>query len=312
MTVLFGVSVLYLLIALSAVVAGGVVSLCRRSRTERRRAKLTDYEKQIFGYVFEQGFMPHFGPHTDRELLCRVLETLCAFTYGYDNTRVNSLVEHFALDAFLRRKARTEDVYGKALRLRTLSLLGASDKIDATLSEFDRSGNMYVRNYALTAHISHSPETAIARIASHPYRLTPVNISEIITQLRRGGIPIAYEPMLESGNDNLMLLGLGVVRHYKITEALPVLYRLAVKAEGDILEAVLTTIALLHGTFSRAAVSEAVGRLPHGVRKKLYRFITLEGYSLPALGAVCSVERNSSLEGYLDEIVGSYKRKISL
>lgn len=297
---------------LATVIWGEVLRRIEIRRTATALFKTEYYSDLLFEYVFGSGPAPELKHKSDLALVGNILETMCLMCNGYDRRRVNDIVLHYNLGDFLRRKARQGNPYQKALCLRQLSLLGCDAQIAESLSEFEDSSNEYVRSYTLLARINHSPECSIAAIQAHPYPLTPISITEIITQLRRGYIPIAYEPMIMSSNNNLVELGLGIIRHFRINDALPTLYRLASTTAQPAIESVLVSIVTLHGNLAKQPVTESISQLPRNIRKKLYRHVTTEGYSLSALAEVCSNERNSSLGGYLDELAGSYKRTLSL
>ena len=82
-----------------------------------------------------------------------------------------------------------------------------------------RSRNRYVRFYALMTQLAAEPATSLRRMAEYDYPFSACEVSEIMAMLRRGLLPIAYEPLVGSPNRNLRMVGLGIVRQFGIEEA---------------------------------------------------------------------------------------------
>ena len=99
------------------------------------------------------------------------------------------------------------------------SRLPAGDGIGAEAARYMRSRNRYVRFYALMTQLAAEPATSLRRMAEYDYPFSACEVSEIMAMLRRGLLPIAYEPLVGSPNRNLRMVGLGIVRQFGIEEA---------------------------------------------------------------------------------------------
>ena len=154
-----------------------------------------------------------------RRLLIETVGRLVAATYGLDPAPLRRIVVQYGLDGWLLRRIRFAQGYRRARYLMLLSRLPAGDGIGAEAARYMRSRNRYVRFYALMTQLAAEPATSLRRMAEYDYPFSACEVSEIMAMLRRGLLPIAYEPLVGSPNRNLRMVGLGIVRQFGIEEA---------------------------------------------------------------------------------------------
>ena len=154
-----------------------------------------------------------------RRLLIETVGRLVAATYGLDPAPLRRIVVQYGLDGWLLRRIRFAQGYRRARYLMLLSRLPAGDGVGVEAARYIRSRNRYVRFYALMTQLAAEPATSLRRMAEYDYPFSACEVSEIMAMLRRGLLPIAYEPLVGSPNRNLRMVGLGIVRQFGIEEA---------------------------------------------------------------------------------------------
>ena len=149
-----------------------------------------------------------------RRLLIETVGRLVAATYGLDPAPLRRIVVQYGLDGWLLRRIRFAQGYRRARYLMLLSRLPAGDGVGAEPARYTRSRNRYVRFYDLMTQLAAEPATSLRRMAEYDYPFSACEVSEIMAMLRRGLLPIAYEPLVGSPNRNLRMVGLGIVRQF--------------------------------------------------------------------------------------------------
>ena len=151
------------------------------------------------------------------------------------------------------------------------------------------------------------PDSAIRRLATYPHRLTPFDITQISALLRRGLLPIAFEPLLTDTNPNLRMLGLGIVRSFGIDTARKHVIRIAEEDDDmAVADDALHTLAALGNDIPTERLRRRIATFDARRRKALCRFFAAQGYSIRTIEAMfdspeCECAR---------KLIDSYKKSI--
>ena len=152
------------------------------------------------------------------------------------------------------------------------------------------------------------PSTALRLMAEYPEPFSACEVGEIMAVLRRGMLPIAYEPLIGSPSRNLRIVGLNIVRQFGIEEAERLLLRIVSGDEDpELVREALYTLCALRRPLTRRAVSGRLSAMPPAERKALLRYVVAEGYSLGPLRRLLD-ERERP---YYESLVQTYKRSLA-
>ena len=126
--------------------------------------------------------------------------------------------------------------------------------------------------------------------------------------LRRGRLPIAYEPLVESRCRNLRVVGLNIVRQFGIEEAERQLLRIVAGDEvPEVGREALNTLCTLRRPLTRRRVSRRLAVMSPAERKALMRYMAAEGYSPGLLRRLFDARERT----YCESLVQSYKRSLA-
>lgn len=242
-----------------------------------------------------------------RQALAEALHTIVCHTYGADARLLRIIARQNRLDRFLMRRAAFASGYRRAQYLMLLTSVPPLASRARRLERYTRSRNPYVRIYALSAMLAADPDSAIRRLAAYPHRLTPFDITQISALLRRGLLPIAFEPLLADTNPNLRLLCLGIVRSFGIDTARKHVIRIA-EEDNDtaVADDALHTLAALGNDIPTERLRRRIATFDATRRKALCRFFAAQGYSIRTIEAMfdspeCECAR---------KLIDSYKKSI--
>lgn len=242
-----------------------------------------------------------------RMALAEAIYTVMSHTYYNDISPLRKIVEKSHLENFLWRRIR---LYNGTYRARLLLLTSAIPlrKITAEmLSSHLRSKDDDIRISALTSMLAATPTTAIHTIAQMEFPLSPFDLARIIALLRRGILPIAYEPLLSSENRNLRMLGLSIVRNFGIESAERRLHQIiSTERDTEIITHTLYTLASLGRSLSHTRIRERLASMTATKRMELCRHLCIEGYSL---GSVKTLFNDSEVN-YAERVINSFKRQL--
>lgn len=243
-----------------------------------------------------------------RLVLAETLAGIVSMTYGLDVGLLRQVVAHYGLDRWLLRRVRYAQGYRRARYLALLAALPVGEDVPARVVRYGRSRNRYVRFYALMTRMAAEPAAALRRMADHAVPFSDTEVAEIMTFLRRGALPVAYEPLVASPSFNLRRVGLSIVRQFGIEDAEPLLLRM-VGGEGApaLADEALRTLCVLRRPLVRPQVCGFVGRMDAARRRALMRCMAQCSYS-PQVSARLFDDAESV---YYDAIVRSYKRCLS-
>lgn len=234
-------------------------------------------------------------------LLAETLAGVISMTYGLDVALLRRIVGRYRLDDWLLSRVRRAQGYRRARYLALLATLPVRKEVARCTSRYVRSRNRYVRFYALMIRLMAEPSAALRCISGYSRSFSDAEIAEITALLRRGVLPVAYEPLVASACPNLRRVGLSIVRQFGIVQAEPLLLKMLSGREGA--EALYTLCALRRPLVRREVVG-FVSRLSPGERRALMRYMARTGYSPRLLQRLFDRDECA----YYDTIVQSYKR----
>lgn len=282
----------------------------RRGRQRDEPLRLKYLRIVVSWLVCGKGTLPAFPMirhRWARRLLCETVARLTVSTYGLDQAPLRRIVEAHHLDELLLDRARRARGCGRARRLLQLSGLPLDPAFSQRLEPFSHSRRRCVRFYTLLARLACDPRDALGLIADFGDPFTALELSEVIALLRRGMLPIAYEPLLAASETNFRLLGMAIVRQFGIEEAEDQLLAIAGNpACGDLASEALYTLCALHRPMNRPQVRACLSRMTPEERKSLLRYMAHEGYAVHALKTLFRGEERP----YFESLVDSYKRTI--
>lgn len=151
-----------------------------------------------------------------RRLLAETVAGLTGVTCGLDAAPLRRVVAAYGLDRWLLGRIRLASGCRRARGLMLLARLPLDEAVAVRAARYVRSRNRWVRFQALMVQLSADPSTALRLMAEYPAPFSACEVGEILILLRRGMLPIAYGPLVESPCRNLRIVGLGIVRQFGI------------------------------------------------------------------------------------------------
>lgn len=309
MELLFGI---YAALAAALVLALAVLML-RGVLAERRRhgwaSTLSDKYLRVVicSMVSGEERLPRF-PMLDRAgarlQLAEVIAGLVTATYGLDQAPLRRIVEKYGIGDYLLRRAACSHGYRRAHFLGLLSRLPVDKWTVEQVARYASDRNRYVRFNVLLMQMGHDPSIALQLISAYPDQFSAHEVSEVMVLLRRGMLPIAYEPLVLSPSRNMQTIGLGIVKLFSIEDAENLLLRMVGTAAPETSRQALYTLCALKRPLSGAGVARRIEAMSRGERKSLMRYMALEGYSPQSLRRLFDeLDRP-----YYESLVQSYKR----
>ena len=283
----------------------GAVELRARRQRSRDAALRAKYLRIVMLYLLAgEGPAPRF-PMIRRAgarlLLVETVAGLAGVTYGLDAAPLRRIVAEYGLDACSRG-------YRRARCLLLLSRLPVGAAAADCAARYAASRNRYVRFQSLMVRLEADPSTALRLMAEYPEPFSACEVGEIMAVLRRGMLPIAYEPLIGSPSRNLRIVGLNIVRQFGIEEAERLLLRIVSGDEDpELVREALYTLCALRRPLTRRAVSGRLSAMPPAERKALLRYVVAEGYSPGPLRRLLD-ERERP---YYESLVQTYKRSLA-
>ena len=293
-------------------VAATLTALHEYRRTGRDAALRSRYLHALLmalcGACGEPPWFPHFGARGTHRLLCETVAGVVTLTCGVDGRMLRQITGRCGLDRWLLRRCRRSHGYRRARELALLAALPADETLAAAAKPFLRSRNRYVRFYALAVQLSADPAHAVRHIAAYPARLSASEVAELIALLRRGMLPLAYGPLLESRIANLRRVGLAIVRQFGVEEAEGRLLQfIADTAEPELGREALYALCALRRSLLRREVAVAIAGMNDRERRSLLRCMALEGYSPAAMRRLFEPDEHP----YYETLIRSYKRSLA-
>ncbi len=154
--------------------------------------------------------------------------------------------------------------------------------------------------------LAFDPTMALRLVGEFARPFTVYEVSEVMATLRRGVLPVAYEPLLDSSDRNLRIVGLNIVRQFGIEEAERQLLGIVRNGPQELAREAVYTLCALHRPLARREVADFVRGMNAADRKALLRSMAREGYSARAVGALSPEPERA----YYRSLVDSYKCRI--
>ena len=302
------INIIYIVVTVAITITLTILARNRRDRfsTERNR-----YIKQVTTLLLDENptHINIFAHSTkSRIALAEAIYVVMSHTYNNDTEPLRQIAEQNRLESLLLREIRRSRGARRARMLMLLSAIPSSEDIFSQLYDYILSRDRDVRISALTAALAANPSVAIRTISTFEFDLSPFDTARIIALLRRGILPIAYEPLLASNNRNLRTLGLAIVRSFGIEIAEKHLHKI-ISNEDDsaIVKQTIYTLASLGRPLGHTRIRERLASMSAHKRKELCRHLTVEGYSLSSVRTLFT-ERESL---YAESLINSYKRALT-
>lgn len=248
---------------------------------------------------------PMIGRPGTRQLLAETIAGMLSVTYGLDPEPLRRIVVANELDGWLLRHARRSRGFVQARYLWLLATLPVGEAVVVEARRYLESRNRSVRFQALLVQIAADPSTALRLMSEYTYSFSASEVSQIMTLLRRGLLPIAYEPLVLSPNGNLRKIGLGIIRQFGIEEAEKYLLRIvASDTVSELGREALYALCALKRPLTGRVVASRIAMMNAVDRRALLRYLAREGYSPQTLRRMLD-ERERP---YFESLVQSYKR----
>ena len=304
------ISIGFIYSAVVGTLAAYLLAVSRLRTRHLRHSFLRDtYIKQIVQFLHnEQPAILRVRSARNRMTLAEAIYIVMSHTYGNDMEHLRTLVEQNDLAKLLLRRAKRCRGAKRAHILMLLSTIPLNEEIITKIGHYIHSRDKDVRISALIAVLAAKPSAAIHTIATLEFDLSPFETTRIIALLRRGLLPIAYEPLLASTNRNLRILGLAIVRSFGIEIAEKHLHKIITTEEDiSVVSETIYTLASMGRPLGHTKIRERLAAMPAHKRKELCRHLTVEGYSLSAVKSLFT-ERESI---YAESLINSYKRALA-
>lgn len=296
-------------VALAAFGVWRAVAFAGRRREKRREAERVECIYRISQVVAADaepvyaGCIGEFSPMVVAESLAFAADNL-----GLECVeRLNGIADVYSVRETLSEKARRSRGCRRARYLAMSAKLPPSGQNAERCERYLNDSNRFVRFHAFMIALAADHGSAIRRLALAERRLTHFETAEMMTLLRRGICPVAYTPLLKSGNRNLTMFGMQIVRQFGITDCESALLDIMRSSGDDDLrtDAVLL-LGSLRGDVAVPVVRGYVRGLPVPVRRSIYRHFAVSGYSAAALAALFRRGERT----WFETVLKSYKRTI--
>ena len=281
----------------------------RQTRRQRHSCLRDTYIKQIVSLMRSEQPTPFRVRSVRKRIaLAEAIYIVMSHTYGNDVEQLRAIAEQNNLARLLLRRAKLCRGAKRAHILMLLSTIPLKDEVITKIERYIHSRDKDIRMSALTAILAAKPSAAIQTIAALEFDLSPFDTTRIIALLRRGLLPIAYEPLLASTNRNLRILGLAIVRSFGIEIAEKHLHKIITTEEDiSVVNETIYTLASMGRPLGHTKIRERLAAMPAHKRKELCRHLTVEGYSLSAVRSLFT--ENESI--YAESLINSYKRALA-
>lgn len=253
----------------------------------------------------ERLLLPVLQLPVDRMRLAEMLSRLISATYGVERTTLQTIVRTYDLERYLLRCARRSRGLRRACCLRLLMDLPIGERTLAEVALYRMDQQREVRFAALLVQLAAQPEQTLRLVAEYDEPMRGAEIAEILHLLRRGTVPIAYQPLLMASNENLNRIGLALVVQFDVEQAEPELLRLVART-GRVGVRALYVLAALHCPMQRRVVILRIRRMSPAERRSLLRYMVSQEYTAEQLRSLFGAVESP----YSERLVASYKRSL--
>ena len=284
-----------------------IIRLRRRKRIARLRHNYI-LEITAASLPKAQTALPRATSRHERIALLEALHTLTSHSYDIDSALIHSIARANRLEGFILRRLDSLPPHRRGEYLLFLGIISASERHTPMLERTMHSDNPHLRSCALVALLSISPKDAISTLSAVEFDLRPFDIMQIILLLRRGALPLAIEPLLESQNPNLNRLGLAIVRTFGLNIVAAHIYDLTARSPHlRVVDDAILTLATLKCSLHRQPIRQRLATMSTPQRKALCRHLSVEGYSPQRLQNLFPQTESE----YATRFIASYKRELA-
>lgn len=244
----------------------------------------------------------------ERLALADAIYTTASHCYDHNHSITALIARENNLEKHLLRELRFATKYHKGLLWLQLATISPSHHHTLRLRQELHNSDPHIRSCSLIALLCASPEESIKTLQELDFELQPYDISRIISLVRRGILPFAFERLLQSGNYNLKLLAISIVRHFNLDIYTKYIYSLlGNKEHPKLITEVIYTLTTMKHPLNSPLLRRHILAMPPSQRKALCRHLSAEGYSLQALRWLLP---NNEME-YAERLITSHKRQLS-
>ena len=244
----------------------------------------------------------------ERLALADAIYTTASHCYDHNHSITALIARENNLEKHLLRELRFATKYHKGLLWLQLATISPSHHHTLQLRQELHNSDPHIRSCSLIALLCASPEESIKTLQELDFELQPYDISRIISLVRRGVLPFAFERLLQSGNYNLKLLAISIVRHFNLDIYTKYIYSLlGNKEHPKLISEVIYTLTTMKHPLNSPLLRRHILAMPPTQRKALCRHLSAEGYSLQALRWLLP---NNEME-YAERLITSHKRQLS-
>ena len=245
---------------------------------------------------------------SERLALIDALYSIASHCYDHNQPITALIARENNLEKHLLRELRFATKYHKGLLWLQLATISPSHHHTFRLRQELHNSDPHIRSCSLIALLCTSPEESIKTLQELDFELQPYDISRIISLVRRGVLPFAFERLLQSGNYNLKLLAISIVRHFNLDIYTKYIYSLlGNKEHPKLITEVIYTLTTMKHPLNSPLLRRHILAMPPSQRKALCRHLSAEGYSLQALRWLLP---NNEME-YAERLITSHKRQLS-
>ena len=244
----------------------------------------------------------------ERLALADAIYTTASHCYDHNHSITALIARENNLEKHLLRELRLATKYRRGLLWLQLSTISPSHHHTLHLRQELHNSDPHIRSCSLIALLCTTPEESIKTLQELDFELQPYDISRIISLVRRGVLPFAFERLLQSGNYNLKLLAISIVRHFNLDIYTKYIYSLlGNKEHPKLITEVIYTLTTMKHPLNSPLLRRHILAMPPSQRKALCRHLSAEGYSLQALRWLLP---NNEME-YAERLITSHKRQLS-
>ena len=244
----------------------------------------------------------------ERLALADAIYTTASHCYDHNHSITALIARENNLEKHLLQELRFATKSHRGLLWLQLATISPTHHHTLRLRQELHNSDPHIRSCSLIALLCTSPEESIKTLQELDFELQPYDISRIISLVRRGVLPFAFERLLQSGNYNLKLLAISIVRHFNLDIYTKYIYSLLGNKEHPklVTEAIYTLTTMKH-PLNSPLLRRHILAMPPSQRKALCRHLSAEGYSLQALRWLLP---NNEME-YAERLITSHKRQLS-
>lgn len=244
----------------------------------------------------------------ERLALIDALYSIASHCYDHNQPITTLIARENNLEKHLLRELRFATKYRRGLLWLQLSTISPLPHHTLRLRQELHNSDPHIRSCSLIALLCTSPEESIKTLLELDFELLPYDIARIISLVRRGVLPFAFEGLLQSGNYNLKLLAISIVRHFNLDIYTKYIYSLlGNKEHPKLISEVIYTLTTMKHPLNSPLLRRHILAMPPTQRKALCRHLSAEGYSLQALRWLLP---NNEME-YAERLITSHKRQLS-